>query len=298
MDPQTTQYGSHMVMTNVKKPSKLKYINIDTRFRDEYNDQSNFIITLPEIITDVKSMKVKCIEIPMTFYNISSTLDNNYFHYTIHGKTTKVVIPDGNYNASGNDLNQVIHTLLQSTNLSYTRDSSGQYLFCSNEVNHVGEPFYPITIDFSPKNKYNFKSSLGWLVGYRNPVYILSNEEQHLYPEYSNQYNNNTNSLPIFNKYMYLAIDEFNKGIQNSFITPLSTAMINKNIISRISLMPQNYGNIIIANLHNGLLVSDNRSYNGKVDLKRLSIQLINENGMPIDLNGYDFSFCLEVEYE
>jgi hypothetical protein len=97
---------------------------------------------------------------------------------------------------------------------------------------------------------------------------------------------------------MYLAIDEFNKGIQNSFITPLSTAMINKNIISRISLMPQNYGNIIIANLHNGLLVSDNRSYNGKVDLKRLSIQLINENGMPIDLNGYDFSFCLEVEYE
>ena len=37
LEPNVTQYGSHMVMTNVHKSSKTKYINIDTRFSDEYN---------------------------------------------------------------------------------------------------------------------------------------------------------------------------------------------------------------------------------------------------------------------
>ena len=31
------QYGSHMVMDNVMKERKTKYVNIDTKFRDEYN---------------------------------------------------------------------------------------------------------------------------------------------------------------------------------------------------------------------------------------------------------------------
>ena len=50
MEPKTKQYGSHMVMTNVQKNSKTKYINIDTQFRDEYNymKTSNYNITLPE----------------------------------------------------------------------------------------------------------------------------------------------------------------------------------------------------------------------------------------------------------
>jgi hypothetical protein len=30
--PQTHQYGSHMVTTDVKKPIQTKYINVDTRF--------------------------------------------------------------------------------------------------------------------------------------------------------------------------------------------------------------------------------------------------------------------------
>ena len=42
MEPNTTQYGSHMVMTNVVKPKRTKYLNIDTRFRDEYNYNDKF----------------------------------------------------------------------------------------------------------------------------------------------------------------------------------------------------------------------------------------------------------------
>ena len=79
LEPKTTQYGGHMVMTNVKKETKTKYINIDTRFRDDYNysDPVNYNLTLPERITDVKSIKVKNVELPIVYYNVSAKNGNN-----------------------------------------------------------------------------------------------------------------------------------------------------------------------------------------------------------------------------
>jgi len=58
--PKTNQYGGHMVMTNVSKPTKTKYINIDTKFRDEYNylQTTDYNITLPERITEVNTVKL------------------------------------------------------------------------------------------------------------------------------------------------------------------------------------------------------------------------------------------------
>ena len=53
LGPKTNQYGSHMVMTNVMKELKTKFVNVDTRFRDEYNFKvtSDYNITLPERFT-------------------------------------------------------------------------------------------------------------------------------------------------------------------------------------------------------------------------------------------------------
>ena len=84
LDPKVKQYGSHMVMSNVHKPTKTKYVNIDTKFSDEYNNFSvaNYNITLPEHINDVKSLTVTNMELPMSFYNISSSLGNNSFQIT------------------------------------------------------------------------------------------------------------------------------------------------------------------------------------------------------------------------
>jgi hypothetical protein len=98
-------------------------------------------------------------------------------------------------------------------------------------------------------------------------------------------------------RYLYLAIDEFNKGNQNSFISPLSSSMINKNIIARITMdtIGHPYGSILPSNHGNGLLLSDNRCYTGKIDLQKLHVSLLNETGIPMMLNGNDFSFCLEA---
>jgi len=45
-------------------------------------------------------------------------------------------------------------------------------------------------------------------------------------------------------------------------------------------------------------LICDERIYAGKVDLQKLKVQLLNEAGIPLNLNGLDFSFCLEVLHE
>jgi hypothetical protein len=46
------------------------------------------------------------------------------------------------------------------------------------------------------------------------------------------------------------------------------------------------------------LLLSDRRKYSGKVNLQKLRVQLVNEYGVAVNMNGMDFSFCLEIEYE
>ena len=113
MTPKTTQYGSHMVMTDVSKESKTKYINMDTRFRDEYNylntstlpinynytNVANYTFTLPDKYNDVKTLSVSNVEIPIIYYNISSNLGNNCVQIT--GSSTRlVVVPDGQYTAT------------------------------------------------------------------------------------------------------------------------------------------------------------------------------------------------------
>ena len=37
LEPSVSQYGSRMVMTNVHKPTKKKYWNIDTQFCSDYS---------------------------------------------------------------------------------------------------------------------------------------------------------------------------------------------------------------------------------------------------------------------
>ena len=74
--------------------------------------------------------------------------------------------------------------------------------------------------------------------------------------------------------------------------------VVNKNIIARISLQNLSFGEVLSANLQNGLLISDKRSYNGKNDLQKLNISLLNEIGIPMNLNGLDFSFCIRAVYE
>jgi hypothetical protein len=316
IEPQTTQYGGHMVMSNVYKPNKKKYINIDTKFRDEYNylSATNYNLTLPERVTDVKNMTISAVELPILYYNISSSLGNNSFQITDHsnkGRIHLIVVPDGQYTAATlvSTLNTTLAALAVFAGNTEPNDGDLQCILSGNYIQ-----FYTnsasFTIDFtvndqSMKDNYNFRYKLGWLMGFRKPSYNINfsytdNPDVGTGPD--GQPLTQSESTVDLNgpRYLYLAIEEFGKGNQKSFLSPIATSFINKNIIARISLDKTfyPYGAILPANKSNGYLLSDTRSYTGKIDLMKLNVQLLSEIGNPISLNDYDFSFCIEVEHE
>ena len=323
MAPNVSQHGAHMVMTNVMKPTKLKYLNLDTKFCDEYvNNRTNptnpsynlasYTFTLPERITDVKSMKVENIQIPMTFYNISAALDNNYFSVswsstatynasiTFYTNSIIIVIPDGVYDAAG--ISTAINTQLTNNTTLNTKLTYVQNGNTSNFYAAAGSNNLQFKIDFAVSttgcfDKFNVKSKLGWILGYRNITYTIKPNSGQSAGSVSEAYIN------LFtNKYFYLAIDEYSKGNQNSFVSPLAMSLVNKNIVAKIALDYRNYpyGSLFTASVNFGYIMSDRRNYSngGKIDIQRLGMQLLTENGAPVNLNGSDFSVGIEMEHE
>lgn len=294
MDPKVNQYGSHLVMSNVMKPTKRRYINIDTRFRDNYSmyeaaTVENYQLTLPERVNDVKSMIVCGVELPMSFYNISANLENNAMIITIGSTKQTIVVPDSNYTPT--TIISTLNTLFGALPAPFNSLNAS---IVNNKTTIAYSGSGNMTVDLDAKSdgsydKYNFKKKLGWLLGFRAPTYA------------------NTKTITAENfadlnglRYVYLAVDEYGKGNQNSFMGAMPTSTVNKNIIAKIifnkSTFP--FGSILPANTFNGYLLTDRRTYAGKIDIQKLNIQLVDEIGNPINLNGLDFSFCLEVEYE
>jgi hypothetical protein len=299
LEPKTNQYGGHMVMTNVKKETKSKYINIDTRFRDEYNyfDPVNYNLTLPERITDVKSMKVKNVELPIVYYNISAKNGNNVFLITNTTtiSTYLITLNDGYYTAGSlsTEINSKIFNT-DASDISFNIVNNKSVFTVNNpdiELNNI----YNITFNIDSNgvtDKWNIKNKLGWTLGFRNTsnIYTLSKTASVT-----------SDTFLDLNgpRYLYLAIDEFSRGNQHSFISPLTNSLINKNVIARIAITPHvGFGNILSVSTVNGTLLSDRRDYTGKIDLLKLNIQLLNESGENVSLYGFDFSFCIEVEHE
>jgi hypothetical protein len=139
-------------------------------------------------------------------------------------------------------------------------------------------------------DKYNFRSKLGWLLGYRDISNSLVSGTALQAPSMIN-----THSV----RYLYLVVDEYNNSFPNTFICPQNQYLMNKKVLARISMDNlYSFGTILHGNESNGNVISDKRIYSGKIDIQRLNIQLVNEWGMPINLNGLDFSFVLEIEYE
>ncbi len=206
-EPQTKQYGSHMVMTNVQKELKTKYISIDTANSEEYNSMKTSVynISLPERTNEVKQLCLKNIEIPLTYFNISENLGNNYFRITISGTSEIIKISDANYTSS--TLKTAIDTALAGKNLTCTLTENDKSSFTASSGT--------ITIDFDVdqygnKDKYNLKHKLGWLLGFRSTSYEITAT---------------TTSEAFLNlhgpNYLYLALDEYSKsGANQNYLYP------------------------------------------------------------------------------
>lgn len=300
-----TQYGGHPVMSNVYKPGKYKYITVDTRFQDNYytydsSSVAHFTMSLPERVNDVRSIMVCNVEVPMSFYNFSDEIGNTYFKLTYYDSnvmpsatTTEYLIKIGSGNYTASQLVAAIQSKVEAVlGLGkLTFDLLDNYM--TIQILTSGDT---ATVDFAVNmdgslDKYQFKRKLGWFLGFRNISYNLDNTSTI----------RSENFIDVTGiRYAYLVLDEFGKGVQNSFKGFMPSSLVNKNIIAKITFNRATfpYGTILPANNFNGYLLTDRRGYNGKINLQKIQVQLVDEFGNPMNLNGLDLSFCIEAEYE
>ena len=85
------QYAS--VLENNKKVNKSiikKTFTVDSIFRSNYDNTNNqshdYIIELPETITNAVTMSISSIEIPLTYHNVSDDFNNNTFRIELNKK--------------------------------------------------------------------------------------------------------------------------------------------------------------------------------------------------------------------
>jgi hypothetical protein len=252
---------------------------------------ANFTMTLPERINDVRSIMVCNMEVPMSFYNFSDEIGNTYFKVTYNGVVHLIKITSGNYTMADlvSEVHSKVDAALGANKLTFALSGS----YTTIDITGGGDT---ATVDFAVNmdgslDKYQFKRKLGWFLGFRNISYDLDNSATI----------RSENFIDIAGiRYAYLVLDEFGKGVQNSFKGFMPSSLVNKNIVAKITFNRSTfpYGTILPANNFNGYLLTDRRGYNGKINLQKLQVQLVDEFGSPMNLNGLDLSFCLEAEYE
>jgi len=301
---EVVQQSSHVMQLPPYKQLRKKIVNIDTRF--QYSDtgygseqgSAVYNIVLPQRITEVESVEVKTMEIPISFFNFSSSLKNTYFSVMNSSGVLQhsVVIDDGNFSTLA-DLVNVIKAGLVSSDLSMnissyggSQTAEGLITITNNSGNTVQLAFDVDIHGNTDKNQ--FKGKLGWVLGFRLNRYTLAPGASITTESFSN-----LNTV----RYLFMSLQENpGQGVPSSFVCPIFQYYINKDILARVAVDNYHYpfGSVLVANHTNGFLLSDERKYSpGKVALQNLQIQLLNEFGNPIALHGHDFSFVLEVKH-
>jgi hypothetical protein len=283
--PSVRQQDGHMIMEGVSKPLKERIVSIDTKFRkDIFNMNADINLVLGEKITEVKSIEVDSADIPIAFFNINA--DNNNFVIKITNAPVSVhtvSLTPGFYtsmSAVATEINLRLDAIVASGfnvgdisfNLSGNR---GVFSTTSNA--------YDIS--------FNGTTGLGWLLGYRGNSYTINGSSKRATSEGV--------ALLKYPRHIYIALNEFsNSSNVNAFYVPGSNSNLNKNIIARVSVPDTGFGTTITASHGNGLLVSEVRKYLEKVNIQRLQLQLLDDAGNIIDLNGCDFAVNLRVVSE
>ena len=293
-----------------------KCLNIDTRFRENlYTTQSSdFTMQLPMKLNKVVSMQLSSLELPVSFYSISSNLGNNFLFINVNYNSfdltqtgvidqITVSIPDGNYNA--NDFIDVINRELCPRNEDgsiINENTISSYIQLSLDITPSGSGTGKVTIqaigeradfinffdlDFTRNiigatDTINLTSKIGWNLGFIKPQYANCKS-----------YVADTVIEPAGIRYIYLAVDDYNNSSNNHFLSVFNNSMMNPNILARISLKGS-YFSLIMENDFN--IVSEPRRYFGPVDIQRLRIRLFDEQGRVLPMNNSNFSFCLDFK--
>lgn len=357
------------------KNTTVRIVNVDSSFRNNENDSStNYSAPLSEPINNVIKIELYSINIPLSWYNISSVNGTNCF--MIMDNTNQIEyyvnIDSGNYEIdklidtinnypleNGNTVSSFITFSYNSTNGKITmtvgKNKYVQIVFYNENNNVCKKNLLDEACPYSPKSNY----SLGWFLGFRKDEYYLTAGDD--------EYSNFQLAEGVFNisgtKNLYIVLDDYNQNRINKgliSITELDTSLslpsyyqgdmdyscIQTQTNEAVQFQPgaprkitqaQLYSiNEIIKNRRNrtntktsaptttdvfavipvereptksfgfqmvefgGSLLQNQRQYFGPVNIDRVGVKLVDDNGLEVDLNGNDwcFSFLCESLYQ
>ena len=314
--PYINTYNSEYFQGNInplKTRTITKYLNVDTRFRDNIGStiSSNFMINLPEKLTKVVSIGIDAFEFPVCFYGISEAYGNNFLNITVVYQLTisspieiydkTVHIPDGNYN--GKDFIDKLNSIMAPKDplgapidptdpfnniyfrLDINESGSGTGKVILETIGALAYTIKDIQMDFTlDKNripdKVEITSKIGFNLGFT-----------------AKKYKGNTNYIaeaviePATIRYIYLVIDDFNNNVNNSFISAFNKYIFSPNILARISIRSP-YFSLMIESEGS----TEPRRYFGPVDIQKLHVQVYDDHGRILEMNKSNFSFCLAVK--
>ena len=168
-----------------------KYVNVNTKFRPyvkgEQSKSTDFLVTLPNPIRNVLSMKLKTFNAPDSEYTFSINLTNNSFEVidataAPPTNTQLITIPPGNY--IGLNLITVVNNALTAAggaaaNLELTYVSSGalggldRYAFQLRTPTPAA-PYNTLTsleLNFDVKPNNYIYNTFGWKLGFQKSYY-------------------------------------------------------------------------------------------------------------------------------
>lgn len=322
-EPTMEQHGSHMIIKNVHKPEKTKYLTIDTRFRDQYDTSllANYNITLPERVNSVKSMKALQLEMPLTYHNVSASLGNNSFQLTnmSNNETEVITLDDGFYPTEGITVGLApkIDAKIDDSSKTWVKNKIEITLQSDGKIQFKNTNSLDVTITFdnvnctggdTPKGglsaRESLMSKLGWILGFRLPSYTIPKNNGTIKGEAIAD----ASGIPYF----YLIVDEFKNSNPHSFLGVSRTSQLSsQQILARISVDTSSFnigvsgatagsgtGPQIMTVGHNDNMVSDTRTYGELVDIQKIKVRIVDQFGRIMNFNGLDFSFLLELIHE
>lgn len=292
IQPYTTTYQNNIhtgTLNPIERKTITRIVNIDTKFRNNYDTtlSSDCVFDLPIRFPNVVTMELSSFEFP-TLYYLTSLSGDNYYYFTIEINFVikYVCIPNEIHNFI--DVIAYLNSYFQSIgqtepefsglifSLTITNPTTQSGIVIIENIPINGECPNIFNINFSPLSQDNrpLSSNLGWLLGFRNSFY-----------QNGTRYVSETLANFVCDKYLFLVIDEYVNNKSDIFYSCFTTSMLNKNIIARIVLHPNNTLEV----------VTEPRQYFGQIDVTKMKVQLLDEYGNIIHFKNIDYSFCLKL---
>lgn len=144
-----------------------------------------------------------------------------------------------------------------------------------------------ITIDFRSNDgmtnctnlQQYISTKIGWNLGFQHSVY-----------RGHTSYSSETIIEPSSIRYIYIAVDDYNRSVNNQFIDAFGGSFVQSNILARISMTGTFFTLLVNRDMN---VVTEPRKYFGPVDIQKLRIRIYDDHGRILNINNANYSFCL-----